>query len=52
MEKNRATRNEGKRTWLYNGKAVIALFELSNILAVNKITINSIIGGKQHDQHG
>ena len=26
VEKVRATRNKGKRAWLYNGKAVIAVF--------------------------
>ena len=27
MKKIRATRNEGKRAWLYNGKAVITVFQ-------------------------
>lgn len=50
MEKIRATRNEGKRAWLYNGKAIIAVFGLhgkTGQQTSNKEKIgNSIIGRK------
>lgn len=50
VEKIRATRNEGKRAWLYNGKAVIAMFgphdKAGQQFGNKEKTVNSIIGRK------
>lgn len=56
VEKIRATRNEGKRAWLYNGKAVIAIFaphgKAGQQFGSKEKPVNSIIRRKQRDQHG
>lgn len=50
VEKIRATRNEGKRAWLYNGKVVIAMFrphgKAGQQFGSKEKPINSIIGRK------
>jgi len=50
VEKIRAARNKGKRAWLYNGKAIIAMFgphgKVGQQFGSNEKTVNSIIGRK------